>query len=67
MGLVAGVGLLELIARAVPSTDMFKNPEVDLRIAVAATLVLIISGAVAGFFPARAAAKVNPIVALRDE
>jgi putative ABC transport system permease protein len=67
LGLVAGVGLLELIAKAVPKNDMFHHPEVDLRVALAATLVLITAGAIAGFFPARAAARVNPIVALRDE
>jgi putative ABC transport system permease protein len=46
---------------------MFGKPEVDLGIAVAATCVLISAGALAGFFPARQAARVNPIVALRDE
>lgn len=67
MGLVAGVGLLELIASVVPPNEMFKHPQVDLRVAVLATCVLVGAGAVAGFFPARAAARVNPIVALRDE
>jgi putative ABC transport system permease protein len=67
LGLVAGVAFLELIAKLVPPNDMFDHPEVDLRVAVAATAVLVIAGAIAGFFPARAAAKVNPIVALRDE
>ncbi len=67
LGLVAGVALLEIIARAVPDNEMFKNPSVDLGVALAATAVLVTAGALAGFFPARAAAKVNPIVALRDE
>jgi putative ABC transport system permease protein len=35
--------------------------------AVSATILLIIAGALAGYFPARKAAKVNPIVALREE
>jgi putative ABC transport system permease protein len=67
MGLVAGVGMLELIAKVVPPNEMFSHPQVDIGIAVAATCVLVSAGAVAGFFPARAAARVNPIVALRDE
>jgi putative ABC transport system permease protein len=67
MGLVAGVGFLELVGRAVPKNEMFARPEVDLGVALAATLVLITAGALAGFFPARQAARVNPIVALRDE
>jgi putative ABC transport system permease protein len=67
LGLVAGVAVLEGIDSAVPDGEMFKHPEVDLRVALAATLVLITAGAIAGFFPARQAARVNPIVALRDE
>jgi putative ABC transport system permease protein len=67
LGLVAGVGLLELIAKVVPKNQMFDHPSVDLGVALAATCVLIAAGAIAGFFPARAAARVNPIVALRDE
>ena len=30
-------------------------------------IILVTAGALAGFFPARAAAKINPIVAMRDE
>jgi putative ABC transport system permease protein len=67
LGLVAGVAFLELMGRVIPKNEMFGTPEVDLRVALAATAVLVIAGAVAGFFPARAAARVNPIVALRDE
>jgi ABC-type antimicrobial peptide transport system permease subunit len=31
-----------------------------------ANIVLVSAGALAGFFPARAAAKVSPVVAMRD-
>lgn len=47
--------------------DFFKRPEVSLRGAVVATLVLAVLGSLAGYFPARKAAKVEPIEALRDE
>ena len=67
LGLVAGVAALSLVEWAVPANDMFREPRVDLSVAIAATVVLIVSGALAGLFPALAAAKVNPIVALRDE
>jgi putative ABC transport system permease protein len=67
LGLVAGVGLLELIAAILPKSDFFSNPSVDLQVALYATGILVLSGALAGFVPAYAAAKVNPIVALRDE
>ncbi len=66
LGLVAGIMLLEGIGPNIQS-DMFANPEVDLRIAFLTTLVLIIAGGIAGYFPARKAASIRPIEALRDE
>ena len=67
LGLVAGIGGLALIDKLLPPTDMFAHPEVDLKVALGATVLLVIAGALAGLFPARAAARVNPIAALRDE
>jgi putative ABC transport system permease protein len=68
IGLVAGVGLLELISPMFESADaFFKNPSVDIRVALGATLVMIISGMLAGFVPARKAASIRPIEALRFE
>ncbi|MDA3865131.1 MAG: ABC transporter permease [Salinivirgaceae bacterium] len=67
IGLVAGVGLLELISANIPASDFFRNPEADFSIAISATILLIISGAIAGLIPARKAARIKPIVALRDE
>jgi len=66
LGLSAGVGLCELIGRAHVS-DFILNPGIDLSTGIAATLFLVFAGALAGFFPARAAARVNPIHALRDQ
>jgi len=67
-GLVAGVGLLELLSPIFANSDsFFHNPHADFGIAVGATLVLIISGTIAGFVPALRASKIKPIDALRDE
>ncbi|MBU0765062.1 MAG: ABC transporter permease [Bacteroidetes bacterium] len=66
-GLILGVALLEGVAKYVPPSDFFDNPEVDIGIAVKATLVLIIAGALAGLFPAIRAARIRPIEALREE
>jgi putative ABC transport system permease protein len=66
IGLVLGVGLLELINPHVQS-EFFRNPEVDLKVAIFATLVLVLAGMLAGFFPARRAARIKPVVALKDE
>jgi len=67
IGLVLGVGLLELVSKKMPPSDFFKNPEADFSLAVGATILLIIAGAVAGFVPAMKAANVRPVDALRDE
>ncbi|MDM8159265.1 ABC transporter permease [Labilibaculum sp. K2S] len=74
VGLITGVGLLEVINKFdliykiyPPAAIYFLNPQVDLGIAIGATIVLIVTGALAGFFPARKAASIRPIEALRDE
>jgi putative ABC transport system permease protein len=68
LGLVAGIALLEVVARVLPAeSEFFKNPEVDLKTAVSATVLLVVAGTIAGYFPARRAAAVEPVVALRDE
>lgn len=67
LGLIAGVGLLELVATNMPDSDFFDNPEVNLGVAISATMVLIVAGTIAGFIPARKASRINPVIALRDE
>lgn len=68
IGLVLGVGLIELVSSTLPpDTPFFKNPEVDFQIAVTSTVILITAGAIAGIIPARKAAIIRPIEALRDE
>ncbi|PLW93867.1 MAG: hypothetical protein C0591_13790 [Marinilabiliales bacterium] len=67
IGLVAGVGLLELVSNLIPAHDYFANPEININIAVAATVLLVLAGAIAGYVPAKKAASVKPVVALRDE
>jgi putative ABC transport system permease protein len=65
-GLIAGIALLELLGPNIDSA-FFVNPEVDVNIALGTTLLLVFAGALAGFFPALRAARIKPIVALRDE
>jgi len=70
-GLVLGVFLLEVInnmlASSAEKSEMFRNPEVDIQVAVTALIVLIISGVVAGLIPARKAVSMKPVDALRYE
>jgi len=67
IGLVLGVGLLELVAQFVPDNPFFVNPSADFSIAISATILLIFAGTLAGLVPARRAANVKPVIALRDE
>lgn len=65
-GLILGLGLLEFVGPQIES-DFIKHPQVDFNIALATVFLLVFSGALAGFIPAYRAAKIKPIVALRDE
>lgn len=68
IGLVLGVGLIELVSKFIPDdTEFFSNPSVNFEVAITATLILILAGSFAGFIPARKAASIKPIEALRDE
>ena len=64
-GLTAGTLFVELCARYMRDVPFLRNPDVDLKVALIAAGVLVGCGALAGFFPARHAAKVSPMEALR--
>ena len=65
-GLIFSMGLLEIVGPNV-EVDYISNPSVNFSIAMTMVILLIVAGALAGFFPAWRAAKVQPIIALRDE
>ncbi len=67
LGIIVIEGIKYLLVKLSVEAPYFRNPDIDLVTAVSATILLIIAGALAGYFPARKAAKVNPIVALREE
>jgi len=70
-GLLAGTGLVALIEFLMNKFDVqagyFGSPEVNVGIALSATILLVFTGAMAGLIPATKAARVSPVVALRDE
>ena len=80
IGLVLGTGLMEGLNFIVEQQyaasaatnggngeTIFRNPTVDLNVAIMATALLVIAGTFAGYIPAKRAASIKPIEALRDE
>ncbi|MDX2194839.1 MAG: ABC transporter permease [Cytophagales bacterium] len=71
IGLVSGIALLEFVRDTMQKMNMenefFKNPEVDINIAITAMIVLVVTGALAGLIPAQKAASIKPVEALKDE
>ncbi|MAO07216.1 MAG: ABC transporter ATP-binding protein [Alteromonas sp.] len=66
VGLILSLLLLEVVGPAI-ETDFIKNPSVNFQVAITTVFILILAGAIAGFFPAYRASNIKPIVALRDE
>src|SRR5690606_3942098 len=66
VGLLVGLVFWEAVGPLLEA-DFFTRPEVDFKVTVLTLVILIVSGALAGFFPAYRAAKIRPIVALRGE
>lgn len=76
IGMVAGIGLTEwantvfgsqTVDAGLFEAKMFSDPTVDIRIAIQATLTLIVAGTLAGLFPALKAVTIRPIEALRAD
>ena len=66
-GLLAGIGVLKLVGNTLEEDYYITDPYVDLNTAIAATILLIGFGAFAGYLPAKRAASIKPIEALRDD
>lgn len=78
VGMVTGIGVTEIVnaimdsinaGKAASQDDMsvFRNPTVGLDIALSATGLIVASGVLAGYFPARKAVKITAIEAMRTE
>ena len=76
IGMLFGIGLTELINSGMEAAGVgqntgqggtvFLNPTVNLCIALASTLLIVIAGVLAGYFPARKAVRISAIEAMRD-
>tara|TARA_B110001454_G_scaffold57685_1_gene56462 strand:- start:274 stop:1503 length:1230 start_codon:yes stop_codon:yes gene_type:complete len=66
VGLLIGIGVLKF---AGPSLENFYilNPGVSQPVVIGATVILIIAGVIAGYLPAKKAARIKPVVALNAD
>jgi putative ABC transport system permease protein len=71
LGLLAGVAITEwansMLLSSPQKNSYFSNPQVDLNVALLATLLMVVAGAIAGLIPAIKASRISPIEALRAE
>ena len=73
IGMVAGMTFIEsgLLTKLMSAFEFpmnfFVDPGVNFRNAMIATLILAAVGTLAGYFPARKAARIKPVEALKDE
>jgi putative ABC transport system permease protein len=67
LGLSLGTYLLSLIGNSLEEDYFIKDPSVSTGIVVGATVVLVLSGLIASYVPAKKAANIKPIVALRAD
>lgn len=73
IGMFLGIGLGELINSALENAEasqmsfVFKNPTVEVSVAVGAMCILIVSGVIAGYYPAQKAVKISAVEAMREE
>tara|TARA_R110001583_G_scaffold77623_3_gene211211 strand:+ start:13580 stop:14809 length:1230 start_codon:yes stop_codon:yes gene_type:complete len=65
-GLMIGVFALRSLGDSLEKYFII-NPSVETYVVVGATIILIIAGTIAGYIPAKRAARIKPIVALNDE
>jgi putative ABC transport system permease protein len=66
-GLSLGTYILSFIGNSLEEQYFIKDPSVSPGIVIGATIILVFSGLIAGYVPAKRAAKIKPIEALRAD
>jgi putative ABC transport system permease protein len=67
LGMLIGMALLSTLGDKLMDDYFILNPGIGTGLAISATLVLILFGSLAGYVPAKRAARIKPIEALNDE
>jgi len=67
LGLFFGVLVLVIMEQATQDAKMFSNPTISFTMAIAGTVILVLSGLIAGIIPAKNAMRIKAIDALRDD
>lgn len=72
IGMFLGVGFGELVHSILENADtsemtrIFRNPTVEVGVAIGAMCILIVSGVLAGYFPALKAVRISPVEAMKE-
>ena len=71
-GMFLGIGLGELVNSILENAEesqmfnVFKNPTVEVGVAIGAMCILVVSGIIAGYYPAMKAVKISAVEAMRE-
>ncbi|MFT6337914.1 MAG: putative ABC transport system permease protein [Halioglobus sp.] len=65
LGMLCGVGIIYALSGS--EAEYFRHPSVDIGVVITATIILVVSGALAGLIPAMKAANINPVTAIKSD
>lgn len=66
LGLIASIGLLELLKATIEENEYMYQPDVSSVVIVSVTVLVVLAGTLAGYLPARRAAAISPVEALQQ-
>ncbi len=65
LGLIASLGLLEILKSTIAENEYMYQPDVNTAVVISVTLLVVVAGALSGYLPARRAALIKPVEALQ--
>jgi len=67
LALIVGLLILDILSKVLPEDFIILNPNVSPEVAIGSLALLVLGGIIAGIMPARKAANISPIEAIRQE